>query len=132
MKLIDFKWMASALLASVLVAGCNPPSPETQDTVKKTAQDLGDKAEKTGQNIAKSFDENKEATNLKMQLDHAKDLDSSNLKVNVIDKTIHIMGSVPDEKQKSRAMQIINAIKDPDYKTSDELTVKPADQPQKP
>ncbi len=116
------------VLASVLVgAGCNKSQEDqTQEEVSKGAQSALDKTKQVvdsgWKSVQKSTAQMSETAKIKNAVGSS-DVDTSNVSVNTIGKTVYMIGNVPTQAMKDKADKIAKDIIDKDYTLEDNLKV---------
>ena len=119
-----------SILATVVISlvGCKVESdPQAQDQIKAGAQNAWKKttevAADAGATIKKSSAQAGETARIKIALFNRGDVDTSNLSVETIGKTVYLKGTVPSQKEHDKALQIIKATADTGYTVEDDLKV---------
>jgi osmotically-inducible protein OsmY len=116
-----------ALATFVFLIGCDADKDgEVQQQVSKGAQNALDttktaaqKGIETGQ---KTYDQVAETTKIKSALGSS-DVDTSQVSVDTIAKTVYMIGNVPSQDMKDKADRIAKAIADTGYTVEDNLKV---------
>jgi osmotically-inducible protein OsmY len=124
----------SALTVSMV--GCKVESdPQAQDQIKSGAQNAWKKTQEVagnaGDTIKKSSAQAGETARIKIALFNRADVDTSNLSVETMGKTVYVRGTVPSQKDLDKAMQIIRATADTGYSVENDLKVTAPAKPAK-
>lgn len=119
-------------LSFIVIVGCkvnqdtmNSDADQVKQSTQKAAKDIGAAADKAGKDLTKSTEQGLETGKIKAALMSSKDVDTSDINVDTIDKTVTIKGSVPTTAMKDKVDQIAKAIGDKDYTILDKLEIKP-------
>lgn len=125
----------AVIIGGVVFMGCSKD--EGDATAKQASQGASQAWDKTkevagqiGKSVSKTAAQVAETTKIKGPIDASKDVDSSQVSVETIGKTVLLAGSVPTAAEKAKVEQMVHANMDKEYTLDDHLKVaapKPAD-----